>query len=161
MYLKDKKDQNTSARRNATPKVTTRACLFILKSINTSYTSDNQHQVQYVHTPFQQHLIVRGNPQKRGTDHIPGARRGRGVHGGGLRHRVRHAYFGVPKIEKNVSIDPTRPCISTYNKHIKIHPRINSTVQVIRACMFIMWSVREVTQRAPPTCTTNTNFTYR
>jgi hypothetical protein len=57
------------------------------------------------------------------------------------------------KIEKNVSLDHTRPCIQTYNKKIKRYPRINSTVKVIRACIFIMLSVREVTQRVPPTCT--------
>ena len=51
----------------------------------------------------------------------------------------------ISQIEKNVSLDPTRPCIQTYNQNIKIHVRINSTVKVIRACIFIMLSVLEVT----------------
>ena len=46
------------------------------------------------------------------------------------------------------------------NKHTKIHVRIHSTVKVIRACMFIMWSVLEVTQRVPPTCITCIIKTY-
>ena len=62
-------------------------------------------------------------------------------------------YLKISKIEKNVSLDHTRNCISTSNKHKKIHVRINSTVKVIRACIFIMWSVLEGTQRVPPTCT--------
>jgi hypothetical protein len=32
---------------------------------------------------------------------------------------------------------------------------------VIRACIFILLSVLEVTQRVPPTCTIKTDFTYR
>ena len=51
--------------------------------------------------------------------------------------------------------------MDTYNKNIKIHVRINSTVNVIRARLFIMWSVLEVTQRVPPTCTTTTSRTAR
>jgi hypothetical protein len=58
-----------------------------------------------------------------------------------------------------VSLDPTRPCIDTSNTHIKIHVRIHSTVNVIRACLFIMWSVLDVTQRVPPTCTLKTSRT--
>ena len=68
-------------------------------------------------------------------------------------------YLKISKIEKNVSLDHTRPCIQTYNKNIKIYPRINSTFKVIRACIFIMLSVREVTQRVPPTCTIKTSRT--
>ena len=75
------------------------------------------------------------------------------------RERQRPQVVPERNIEKNVSIDPTRPCIHTYNKHIKIHVRINSTVKVTRACMFIMWSVLEGTQRVPPTCTTKTSRT--
>ncbi len=54
----------------------------------------------------------------------------------------------VPENQSNrkyVSIDHTRHCIHTYNKKIKIHVRINSTVKVIRACTFIVLSVLEVT----------------
>ena len=50
----------------------------------------------------------------------------------------------------------TRPCIYTSNKKTKRQVRINSTVNVIRACIFIMLSVLEVTQRVPPTCTIKT-----
>ena len=60
-------------------------------------------------------------------------------------------YLKSNEIEKKVSTDPTRHCIDTYNQTIKIHVRITSTVKVIRASMFIMWSVLEVTQRVPPT----------
>ena len=48
----------------------------------------------------------------------------------------------------------------TYNKKIKIHVRIHSTVNVIRACIFTMLPVLEVTQRVPPTCITKTDATY-
>ena len=65
------------------------------------------------------------------------------------------------KIEKNVSIDHTRHCIQTYNKNKKIHVRIHSTFKVIRTCIFILLAVLKVTQRVQPTCTTNTDFTYR
>ena len=64
------------------------------------------------------------------------------------------------RIEKNVSLDHTRNCIYTYNKNLKIHVRINSTVKVIRARIFIMLSVLEGTQRVPPTCIIKTDFTY-
>ena len=60
--------------------------------------------------------------------------------------------LNINNIEKTVSIDHT--------KHKKIPVRINSTFNVIRACMFILLSVLEVTQRVPPTCTTKTDFTY-
>ena len=40
-------------------------------------------------------------------------------------------------IEKRVSLDHTRNCISTYNKNKKRHVRIHATDNVIRACMFI------------------------
>ena len=66
---------------------------------------------------------------------------------------VARGYLKISQIEKSVSIDPTRPCIYTSNQNIKIHVRIHSTVNVIRARIFIMLSVREVTQRVPPTCT--------
>ena len=46
-------------------------------------------------------------------------------------------------------------------KNIKIHPRINSTFKVIQACLFILLSVLEVTQRVRPTCTIKTDFTYK
>ena len=59
--------------------------------------------------------------------------------------------LNINNIEKTVSIDHT--------KHKKIPVRINSTFNVIRACMFILLSVREVTQRVPPTCTTKTSRT--
>ena len=59
----------------------------------------------------------------------------------------------ISQIEKNVSLDPTRPCIHTYNKHIQIHVRIHSTVNVIRARIVLVLSVLEGTQRVPPTCT--------
>ena len=36
------------------------------------------------------------------------------------------------KSKKNVSLDPTRPCISTSNKNKKIHVRIHLTVTVVR-----------------------------
>ena len=77
-----------------------------------------------------------------------------GRRGGGVRGMARHVAVAavlvdlkISKIEKNVSSDHTRPCISTSNKNIKIHVRIYSTVKVIRACIFIMLSVLEVTQR--------------
>ena len=38
--------------------------------------------------------------------------------------------------------------------------RINSTPQVIRACICIIRSILQVTQRVQPTCTTKTAFTY-
>ena len=41
----------------------------------------------------------------------------------------------------------------------KIQVRINATVQVIRACLFIVWSVLEGTQRVPPTCMIKTSRT--
>jgi hypothetical protein len=41
----------------------------------------------------------------------------------------------------------------------KRHGRIHSTVKVIRACLFIMLSVQEVTQRVPPTCIIKTSRT--
>ena len=63
--------------------------------------------------------------------------------------------------KKRVSLDPTRLCNYTSNKTIKIQVRIHSTFKVIRACMFIVWSVLEVTQRVPPTCVVNTDCTYR
>ena len=40
----------------------------------------------------------------------------------------------------------------TSTKHITIHVRIHSTVQVIRARIFLVLSVLEVTQRVQPTC---------
>ena len=43
----------------------------------------------------------------------------------------------ISKIEKNVSIDHTRPCIQPYNKNTKRPVRIHSTVNVIRTCIFI------------------------
>jgi hypothetical protein len=55
--------------------------------------------------------------------------------------------------KKRVSLDHTRNCIHTSNKNKKIYPRIHSTVKVIRACIFVVLSVLEVTQRVPPTCT--------
>jgi len=77
-----------------------------------------------------------------------------GRRGGGVRGMARHVAVAavlvdlkISQIEKNVSSDHTRPCISTSNKNIKIHVRIYSTVKVIRACIFIMLSVLEVTQR--------------
>ena len=71
---------------------------------------------------------------------------------GGFQCRERCCWSSSSKIEKNVSLDHTRNCISTSNKNKKIRVRIHSTVKVIRACMFIMWSVLEVAQRVPPTC---------
>ena len=55
--------------------------------------------------------------------------------------------------KKRVSIDHTRHCIHTSNKNKKIHVRIHSTSKVLRAGLFIVLAVLEVTQRAPPTCT--------
>ena len=46
----------------------------------------------------------------------------------------------ISQIEKKVSLDPTRPCISTSNQNIKIHVRITSTVNVIRASIFRVFS---------------------
>ena len=63
------------------------------------------------------------------------------------------------KSKQSVSLDHTRPCISTYNKHIKRQVRIHATDNVVRACIFIMLSVLEVAQRVPPTCTTSTSRT--
>ena len=40
-----------------------------------------------------------------------------------------------------------------------IHVRIDSTVKVIQACIFILWSVLEVTVPVPPTCTIKTSRT--
>ena len=60
---------------------------------------------------------------------------------------------------ENVSLDRTRPCIYTSNKNITIHVRIHSTVNVIQACIFILLSVLEVTQRVPPTCIIKTSRT--
>ena len=68
-------------------------------------------------------------------------------------------YLKSNEIEKKVSTDPTRHCIDTYKKHTKRQVRITSTVNVIRACMFIMWSVLEGTQRVPPTCTIKSSRT--
>jgi hypothetical protein len=79
--------------------------------------------------------------------------------GGHGRARARLTWKSI-KLKKNVSLDHTRPCIDTSNKNKKIRVRINSTVNVIRACIFIMLSVLEVTQRVPPTCTIKTDFTY-
>ena len=39
--------------------------------------------------------------------------------------------------KSKVSMDHTRHCIDTSNKNTKIHVRINVTVKVIRACIFI------------------------
>ena len=50
-------------------------------------------------------------------------------------------------LKKSVSLDRTRPCIQTSNNHKKIQVRINATVKVIRACLFVMFPVLEVTQR--------------
>ena len=71
----------------------------------------------------------------------------------------RSQYLKINNIEKSVSSDPTRPCIQTSNKNLKIYPRINSTVNVIRTCIFRMLSVLEGTQRVPPTCTRKTSRT--
>jgi hypothetical protein len=76
-----------------------------------------------------------------------------------LPNDVGHMYLNISNIDKNVSLDHTRHCIHTYNKKIKIYLRINSTVNVIRACMFIMLPVLQGTQRVPPTCTIKA-FTY-
>ena len=67
------------------------------------------------------------------------------------------SYLKINHIETMVSIDQTRHCIQTY---IKIHVRINSTVKVIRASIFTIWSVLEVTQRVDlqPTCTIKTSI---
>jgi hypothetical protein len=43
--------------------------------------------------------------------------------------------------------------VLVFKHQIKIYPRVHSTVNVIRARIVLMWSVREVTQRVPPTCT--------
>jgi hypothetical protein len=49
-------------------------------------------------------------------------------------------------IEESVSLDPTRHCIQTYNQNRKIQVRIlNSTDKVIRASLFRLLSVLEVT----------------
>ena len=63
----------------------------------------------------------------------------------------------ISTIEKSVSLDHTHNCIQTSHKNIKIHVRIHSTVNVIRACIFIMLSVLKITQRVPPTCITKTS----
>ena len=69
-------------------------------------------------------------------------------------------WLNINQIEKkNVSLDHPRPCISTSNNNTKIHVRIHSTCQVVQAWIFIEWSVREVTQRVPPTCILNTSRT--
>ena len=78
---------------------------------------------------------------------------------GGFQCRERCCWSSSSKIEKNVSLDHTRNCISTSNKNKKIYPRINSTVKVIPACIFIMWSVLEGTQRVQWTCTIKTSRT--
>ena len=65
-----------------------------------------------------------------------------------------------PMSKKRVSIDHTRHCIHTSNKNKKIHVRIHSTSKVLRAGLFILMAVLEVTQRVPPTCTIKTHFTY-
>ena len=41
----------------------------------------------------------------------------------------------------------------TYKKKMKKIARIHSTPQVIRACICIIRSILQVTQRVPPTCT--------
>ena len=38
--------------------------------------------------------------------------------------------------------------------------RINSTPQVIQACLCTIRSILQVTQRVPPTCIIKTDFTY-
>ena len=69
---------------------------------------------------------------------------------------VGHALLSPPANQshrkKSVSSDHTRHCNYTSNTQIKIHVRIHSTFKVIRACIFIVLSVLEVTQRVQPTC---------
>jgi hypothetical protein len=48
----------------------------------------------------------------------------------------------------------------TYKKIMKKIARINSTPQVIRACICIIRSILQVTQRVQPTCIITTDFTY-
>jgi hypothetical protein len=43
----------------------------------------------------------------------------------------------------------------TYKKNMKKIARINSTPHVIQACLCTIRSILQVTQRVPPTCTTN------
>ena len=47
----------------------------------------------------------------------------------------------------------------TYKKKMKKMARINTTPQVIRACICMIRSILQVTQRVPPTCTIKTSRT--
>ena len=62
----------------------------------------------------------------------------------------------ITSTKSKVSLDQTRPCLSN-NKNTKIHVRIHSTFNVVRACLFRMLSVLEVAQRVPPD---HKDFTY-
>ena len=59
---------------------------------------------------------------------------------------------GDPSEEKKNVVIRLVIVFNTSHNHTKIHVRPHSTVKVIRACMFRMWSVREVSPRVPPTC---------
>ena len=52
----------------------------------------------------------------------------------------------INNIDKSVSLHPTRHCMYTSNKKITLQARINSTFTAIRARMFIVLSVLEVTK---------------
>ena len=120
-----------------------------ITTVNNNKSFELQQDGQTKHTH-------RWNPQPhkrgytvRGQDDIVVQRNG--GHGGGIAAVVgaghvrlqRHLYrcpthLKISKIEKNVSLDPTRPCISTSNKNIKRQVRIHSTFNVKQACIFIV-----------------------
>ena len=128
------------ARINSTPQVI-RACICIIRSI-LQVTQRVPPTCIIIHAPAAPRGVWVGVPFSRTSTDL--------ANGGECEHHSET--LKSSQIEKNVSLAPTRPCISTYNKNRRIHVRIHSTVNVIRACMFIMLSVLEVTQRVPPTC---------
>ena len=72
--------------------------------------------------------------------------------------------FHVPdkvKHWKKRAFDRIGNVSQTYKKKMKKIARINSTPHVIQACLCTIRSILQVTQRVPPTCITNTDFTYR
>ena len=61
-------------------------------------------------------------------------------------------YLIKSNIEKKRAFDRSGNVSQTYKKIMKKIARINSTPQVIRACICIIRSILQGTQRAPPTC---------
>jgi len=93
----------------------TRPCIY-------TYKKNKKIQVR-INTDFT-YLSPKGHCRRAHRDEVP-ASNGRPW-----------GYLQISEIEKSVSIDPTRPCIQTYNQNIQIQVRITSTVNVIRASIF-------------------------